>query len=122
MHTWLFVEQQRRIRLAKVHVDSEFTAPCDTSVLFPAAGGNVHCFKASTPCAILDVLGPPYSLSEGRNCAYYQDFPFSAFSGFKLHLFISFIHSKSLNFLKYLTIYHFMYFATEYYYGLIICI
>ncbi|KAL3528343.1 hypothetical protein ACH5RR_007665 [Cinchona calisaya] len=71
---------QHGIRLAKVHVDSDFTTPCSTFVLYPAAGGNMHCFTALSPCAILDVLGPPYSESQGRNCTYFQDFPFDRFS------------------------------------------
>lgn len=68
------------LRLAKVKVDSDFTAPCNTSVLYPADGGNMHCFTAVTPCAVLDVLCPPYSDPDGRHCAYYLDFPFSTFS------------------------------------------
>ncbi|CAA7055362.1 unnamed protein product [Microthlaspi erraticum] len=49
-------------RLAEVKVDSEFTAPCETSIL------------------VLDVLGPPYSDPAGRHCTYYFDYPFSKFS------------------------------------------
>ncbi|XP_010551864.1 PREDICTED: plant cysteine oxidase 1 [Tarenaya hassleriana] len=67
-------------RLAKVKVDSTFTAPCNTSILYPADGGNMHCFTAETPCAVLDVLGPPYSDPEGRHCTYFLDFPYSNFS------------------------------------------
>ncbi|CAL5370628.1 unnamed protein product [Camellia sinensis] len=67
------------VRLAKVQVNSDFTAP-NTSILYPADGGNMHCFTALTPCAVLDVLGPPYCDPEGRHCAYYLDFPFSSFS------------------------------------------
>ncbi|KFK33182.1 hypothetical protein AALP_AA6G341000 [Arabis alpina] len=67
-------------RLAKVKVDSEFTAPCDTSILYPTDGGNMHCFTAKTACAVLDVLGPPYSDPAGRHCTYYFDYPFSSFS------------------------------------------
>ena len=67
------------VRLAKVKVDSDFTAPCNTSILYPADGGNMHCFTAVTACAVLDVLGPPYS--DDRPCTYYHDFPFSEFSG-----------------------------------------
>ncbi|XP_019198092.1 PREDICTED: plant cysteine oxidase 2-like [Ipomoea nil] len=67
-------------RLAKVKVDADLSAPCDVSVLFPAAGGNMHCFRALTPCAILDVLGPPYSQAQARNCTYYHHFPFTPFS------------------------------------------
>lgn len=67
----------QRGRLAKVKVDSEFTSPCNTSILYPADGGNMHCFTARTPCAVLDVLGPPYCDSEGRHCQYYYDYPLS---------------------------------------------
>nr|GMC74281.1 Plant cysteine oxidase 2 [Ipomoea batatas] len=73
-------QQQGGRRLAKVKVDADLSAPCDVSVLFPAAGGNMHCFRALTPCAILDVLGPPYSQAQGRNCTYYHDYPFTPFS------------------------------------------
>ncbi|KAF8390251.1 hypothetical protein HHK36_024776 [Tetracentron sinense] len=73
--------QQPGIRLAKVKVDSAFTAPCNTSILYPAAGGNMHCFTALTSCAVIDVLGPPYSDSEGRHCTYYHDFPYTTFPG-----------------------------------------
>ncbi|XP_052188305.1 plant cysteine oxidase 2-like [Diospyros lotus] len=58
-------------RLAKVKVDAKFTAPCRTSILYPADGGNMHCFTALTACAILDVMGPPYSDPDGRHCTYY---------------------------------------------------
>ncbi|XP_019223565.1 PREDICTED: plant cysteine oxidase 1-like isoform X3 [Nicotiana attenuata] len=74
-------EQQSGIRLAKVHFDADITAPCDASVLFPESGGNLHCFKALTHCILLDVLGPPYSESEGRHCTYYQDFTYDCCSG-----------------------------------------
>ncbi|XP_008808325.1 plant cysteine oxidase 2-like [Phoenix dactylifera] len=68
-------------RLAKVKTDDVFKAPCETSILYPAAGGNMHRFTAVTSCAVLDVLGPPYSKSEGRDCAYYNDLPYSSSSG-----------------------------------------
>ncbi|XVF58202.1 hypothetical protein PTKIN_Ptkin07bG0045100 [Pterospermum kingtungense] len=68
------------VRLAKVKVDSDLTAPCNTSILYPADGGNMHCFTAVTACAILDVLGPPYSDPEGRHCMYYFDYPFTKYS------------------------------------------
>lgn len=80
---WVFVTavQHPGVRLAKVKVDADFTAPCNSSILYPAAGGNLHCFTALTACAVLDVLGPPYSCPEGRDCTYYFDFPFANFSG-----------------------------------------
>uniref|UniRef100_A0ACD5W8Y7 Uncharacterized protein n=1 Tax=Avena sativa TaxID=4498 RepID=A0ACD5W8Y7_AVESA len=66
-----------RLRLAELVVDDDFTAPCDTSVLYPTAGGNMHRFRAIAPCAILDILGPPYSIEEDRDCTYYTDVPYS---------------------------------------------
>ncbi|KAI7741395.1 hypothetical protein M8C21_000855 [Ambrosia artemisiifolia] len=68
------------VRLAKLKVNSEFTAPCNTSILYPTDGGNMHCFTASTSCAVLDVLGPPYCDPEGRHCQYYRTHPFANFS------------------------------------------
>ncbi|XAR65453.1 Cysteamine dioxygenase [Bertholletia excelsa] len=65
--------QEPHHQLAKVCVDADFTAPCETSILYPAAGGNMHCFTALTACAVLDVLGPPYSDAEGRDCTYFDD-------------------------------------------------
>ncbi|KAM3250627.1 plant cysteine oxidase 2 [Capsicum chacoense] len=67
-------------RLAKLKVNSKFRAPCKTSILYPADGGNMHCFTAKTACAVLDVLGPPYCDPEGRHCQYYYDFPFADLS------------------------------------------
>nr|CAB3466572.1 unnamed protein product [Digitaria exilis] len=65
------------LRLAKLVVDDVFTAPCDTSVLYPTTGGNMHRFTAIAPCAIIDILGPPYSIEEDRDCTYYTDFPYT---------------------------------------------
>ncbi|KAG2500971.1 hypothetical protein HYH03_000793 [Edaphochlamys debaryana] len=46
--------------------------PCTPPlVLFPASGGNLHEFTAETPCAVLDLLTPPYEPPE-RNCTYYR--------------------------------------------------
>ncbi|URE23732.1 hypothetical protein MUK42_17272 [Musa troglodytarum] len=67
------------MRLAKLVVDSDFTAPCDTSILYPTTGGNIHTFTAITACAVLDVQGPPYSKEEDRDITYYQDYPYSTY-------------------------------------------
>ncbi|CAA0828439.1 Plant cysteine oxidase 2 [Striga hermonthica] len=69
------------LRLAKIKVDSDFTAPCKTSILYPAEGGNMHRFTAKSACAVLDVIGPPYCDPEGRHCQYYSEFPFASLSG-----------------------------------------
>lgn len=63
------------MRLAKLKANRVFTAPCDTSVLYPTSGGNIHEFTAITPCAFLDVIGPPYSKDDGRDCSYYRETP-----------------------------------------------
>ncbi|KAG5019988.1 hypothetical protein AAZX31_06G197500 [Glycine max] len=68
-----------QVRLAKLAVDKVLNALCDTSVLYPKHG-NLHCFAAVTPCAMLDILTPPYREEEGRSCTYYHDYPYSAFS------------------------------------------
>lgn len=61
------------VKLACLKEDDIFTAPCDTSVLYPTSGGNIHAFTAITASAILDVVGPPYSKEDGRDCSYYKD-------------------------------------------------
>ncbi|XP_042052544.1 plant cysteine oxidase 2-like [Salvia splendens] len=61
------------VRLAKLKANTTFTAPCDSSVLYPTSGGNIHEFTAITPCAVLDVIGPPYSKDDGRDCTHYQE-------------------------------------------------
>ncbi|KAF6259325.1 hypothetical protein COO60DRAFT_1014637 [Scenedesmus sp. NREL 46B-D3] len=58
------------IQPTRLVTDRVLTAPADTMVLFPQSGGNIHAFTAISPCAILDVLTPPYG---NKNCTYYRE-------------------------------------------------
>jgi len=74
-----------KVRPAKVVRDGEMSAPCGAMVLHPEEGGNIHAFKAITPCAILDILTPPYSSEGGRHCSYFRSCPKSDPSGILLN-------------------------------------
>ncbi|CAN6167303.1 unnamed protein product [Urochloa humidicola] len=74
---------RRKGGLAKVvAVDKLREAPCKASVLFPRSGGNIHTLTAVTPCALLDVLAPPYAEDLGRPSTYFSDIPVPALPGY----------------------------------------
>ncbi|CAN6336608.1 unnamed protein product [Urochloa humidicola] len=75
------LENSDGARLAKINTDAVFDASSETVVLYPENGGNLHCFTALSPCAVLDVLGPPYNRAEGRDCAYYDESPYLSSCG-----------------------------------------
>ena len=59
---------------ARVRTAELVAGPAPPLVLFPGSGGNLHAFAArSGPCAVLDVIAPPYSDALGRGCTYYEE-------------------------------------------------
>lgn len=61
------------LKRARLVTDTTLTAPAPTSVLFPTHSGNIHAFRALTPCAVLDVLTPPYAAGDARDCQYFRE-------------------------------------------------
>ncbi|KAL4431942.1 hypothetical protein ABPG77_000209 [Micractinium sp. CCAP 211/92] len=69
------VEEDRLPRPARTVLDRTFTNGDAPAVLFPRDGGNIHQFTALTDCAVLDLMSPPYSTEDGRDCTYYSVLP-----------------------------------------------
>lgn len=69
------------VGLAGKVIDGVMESPSEPTVLFPRSGGNIHTFTAVTPCAIMDVLTPPYSDELGRPSTYFLDYPIPSLPG-----------------------------------------
>ena len=70
---WLDPGAEGRFPREAVKVlDDVFCGADDPIILFPSSGGNIHQFTALTDCAVLDLMTPPYSTEEGRDCTYYR--------------------------------------------------
>ena len=62
-------------RLARIRENGVITAPVEPQVALPSEG-NLHAITALTPCAMLDVIAPPYNTRvAGRDCTYYRESP-----------------------------------------------
>ncbi|RCV26554.1 hypothetical protein SETIT_5G255300v2 [Setaria italica] len=55
----------------QLNTDAIFDATSKIVVLYPEDGETCTVQRVS-PCAVLDVMGPPYCLEEGRDCFYFS--------------------------------------------------
>ncbi len=47
-------------RLAKIIANTTITPETPAHITYPDHGGNVHSFEAEEPCALFDIITPPY--------------------------------------------------------------
>jgi len=78
-------DQRRRagLRRARLVEDRIVDASSLPTQLTPKGGGNIHAFAnagpsghpdgGSAPCAVLDLLAPPYCAEDDRDCTYYVE-------------------------------------------------
>ena len=66
---WTNEKEKEAVRV----LDCDVTSQDPPLVLFPRSGGNIHSFTAVTPCAVLDLLAPPYLPEDGRDCTYFRE-------------------------------------------------
>ncbi|XP_043690944.1 plant cysteine oxidase 1-like [Telopea speciosissima] len=86
-YDWIKVEKSnnyKTVGLAAKAVDGIIRAPSEATILFPRSGGNIHSFTALTPCAILDVLSPPYSEELGRPSTYFSEIFVTSLCGYAI--------------------------------------
>jgi len=52
--------------------DEVLDSSAEPALVLPDVG-NLHELTPITPCAMLDVLAPPYAVDDGRDCTYYEE-------------------------------------------------
>jgi hypothetical protein len=70
-YDWL--ENPKRSNLAKLIRDEDVSSTTTSvGILYPTSHGNLHELRALRRSVILDLLIPPYSARNHRNCTYYK--------------------------------------------------
>nr|TKW15825.1 hypothetical protein SEVIR_5G214000v2 [Setaria viridis] len=68
---WSVYNNLHKALLIILNTDAIFDATSKIVVLYPEDGETCTVQRVS-PCAVLDVMGPPYCLEEGRDCFYFS--------------------------------------------------